>query len=140
MSAAKFLIPGKTIGVLGGGQLGRMLAQAATRLGYRVHVFEPQANSPAGAVAHKEVNAPYEDLAALAAFARECDVITYEFENVPAAPLKHIESLAPLRPHRIVRARNAGCAITSSRTRASPKSRRGPIWRRVFAKLASRAS
>jgi 5-(carboxyamino)imidazole ribonucleotide synthase len=93
------ILPGKTIGVLGGGQLGRMLAQAATRLGYRVHVFEPQANCPAGAVAHKEVNASYDDLAALAAFARECDVVTYEFENVPAAPLKHIESLTQLRPH-----------------------------------------
>ncbi len=99
MSAPKFLPPGSTIGVLGGGQLGRMLAQAATRLGYRVHVYEPQADCPAGAVAHKEVNAPYEDLAALAAFARECDVVTYEFENVPAAPLKHIESLTQLRPH-----------------------------------------
>ncbi|MBI2512393.1 MAG: 5-(carboxyamino)imidazole ribonucleotide synthase [Opitutae bacterium] len=93
------LLPGKTIGVLGGGQLGRMLAHAATRLGYRIHVFEPQANCPAGAVAHKEVNAPYEDLEALAAFARECDVVTYEFENVPSAPLKHIESLTQLRPH-----------------------------------------
>ncbi|MBA4137765.1 MAG: 5-(carboxyamino)imidazole ribonucleotide synthase [Opitutus sp.] len=93
------LPPGKTIGVLGGGQLGRMLAHAATRLGYRVHVFEPQVNCPAGAVAHKEVNASYEDLEALAAFARECDVVTYEFENVPAAPLKHIESLTQLRPH-----------------------------------------
>ncbi len=99
MSAPKPLSPGATIGVLGGGQLGRMLAHAATRLGYRIHVFEPQANCPAGAVAHKEVNAPYEDLAALAAFARECDVVTYEFENVPAAPLKHIESLTQLRPH-----------------------------------------
>ena len=99
MSAPKFLPPGSTIGVLGGGQLGRMLAQAAARLGYRVHVFEPQANCPAGAVAHKEVNAPYEDLEALAAFARECDVVTYEFENVPAAPLKHIEPLTQLRPH-----------------------------------------
>jgi 5-(carboxyamino)imidazole ribonucleotide synthase len=93
------LLPGKTIGVLGGGQLGRMLAHAATRLGYRIHVFEPQANCPAGAVAHKEVNAPYEDLEALAAFARECDVVTYEFENVPSAPLKHIETLTQLRPH-----------------------------------------
>lgn len=91
--------PGKTIGVLGGGQLGRMLAQAATRLGYRVHVYEPQANSPAGAVAHEEVNAPYEDLAALTAFARRCDVVTYEFENVPAAPLQAIETLTRLRPH-----------------------------------------
>ncbi len=93
------ILPGKTIGVLGGGQLGRMLAQAAARLGYRVHVFEPQADCPAGAVAHKEVNAPYEDLAALTAFAKECDVVTYEFENVPAAPLKAIEAVTPLRPH-----------------------------------------
>jgi 5-(carboxyamino)imidazole ribonucleotide synthase len=92
-------MPGGTIGVLGGGQLGRMLAQAATRLGYRVHIFEPQANCPAGAVAHQEVNAAYDDLAALTAFARECDVVTYEFENVPAAPLKAIEGLTQLHPH-----------------------------------------
>ncbi len=85
--------------MLGGGQLGRMLAQAATRLGYRMHVYDPAANSPAGAVAHREVNAPYEDLAALTAFARECDVVTYEFENVPAAPLKAVESVTQLRPH-----------------------------------------
>ena len=91
--------PGKTIGVLGGGQLGRMLAQAAQRLGYRVHVYEPQANCPAGAVAQLEVNAPYEDLAALTAFARGCDVVTYEFENVPSAPLQAIAELTRLRPH-----------------------------------------
>ena len=95
----KTILPGATIGVLGGGQLGRMLAQAATTMGYRMHVYEPQANSPAGAVSHHEVNAPYEDLAALTAFARECDVVTYEFENVPAAPLKAIEAVAQLRPH-----------------------------------------
>ena len=93
------LPPGKTIGVLGGGQLGRMLAQAAARLGYRVHVYEPQAGCPAGQVAAREVNAAYDDAAALAAFARECDVVTYEFENVPAAPLRAIESLTALRPH-----------------------------------------
>src|SRR5882672_4403208 len=93
------ILPGKTIGVLGGGQLGRMLAQAATRLGYRVHIYEPQAGCPAGAVAHKEVNAAYDDLAALTAFAKECDVVTYEFENVPAAPLKAIEVLTQLHPH-----------------------------------------
>ena len=91
--------PGGTIGVLGGGQLGRMLAQAATRLGYRVHIYEPQANCPAGAVAHQETNAAYDDLEALTAFARACDVVTYEFENVPAAPLRAIESLTRLRPH-----------------------------------------
>jgi 5-(carboxyamino)imidazole ribonucleotide synthase len=90
---------GKTIGVLGGGQLGRMLAQAARRMGYRMHVFEPQAKCPAGAVADKEVNAAYEDTAALSAFARECDVLTYEFENVPSAPLRAIEGLTRLRPH-----------------------------------------
>jgi 5-(carboxyamino)imidazole ribonucleotide synthase len=99
VSAVQAILPGKTIGVLGGGQLGRMLAQAATRLGYRIHVYEPAANCPAGAVAHKEVNAPYEDLAALTAFAKECDVVTYEFENVPAVPLKAIEAVTQLRPH-----------------------------------------
>jgi 5-(carboxyamino)imidazole ribonucleotide synthase len=99
VSAVQPILPGKTIGVLGGGQLGRMLAQAAARLGYRIHVYEPAANCPAGAVAHKEVNAPYEDLAALTAFAKECDVVTYEFENVPAAPLKAIEAVTLLRPH-----------------------------------------
>jgi len=76
-----------------------MLAQAAKRLGYRMHVYEPAAHCPAGAVADKEVNAPYEDLAALTAFAKGCDVVTYEFENVPAAPLQAIEQVTPLRPH-----------------------------------------
>lgn len=99
MSAGQAILPGETIGVLGGGQLGRMLAQAATRLGYRVHVYEPAADCPAGAMAHREVNAPYEDLAALTAFAKECDVVTYEFENVPAAPLQAIEAVTLLRPH-----------------------------------------
>lgn len=90
--------PGKTIGVLGGGQLGRMFAQAAQTLGYRVHVFEPQADCPAGAVANREINAPYDDLAALAAFARDVDVVTYEFENIPSTPLDAISSLVPLHP------------------------------------------
>ena len=88
MSEARPLLAGKTIGVLGGGQLGRMLAQAVKRLGGRIRVYEPQAQCPAGAVADQEVNAAYEDIAALSAFARTCDVVTYEFENVPVAPLK----------------------------------------------------
>ncbi|MDQ5978912.1 MAG: 5-(carboxyamino)imidazole ribonucleotide synthase [Verrucomicrobiota bacterium] len=99
MSEAQVIPAGKTIGVLGGGQLGRMLAQAAGPMGYRLHVFEPQAKCPAGAVADKEVNAAYEDIGALSAFARECDVLTYEFENVPAAPLRAIEPLTKLCPH-----------------------------------------
>ena len=78
---------GKTIGVLGGGQLGRMLAQAAQTLGYRVHVYEPQIHCPAGAVANHEVNASYQDADALLDFARGVDVVTYEFENIPAAAL-----------------------------------------------------
>ncbi len=92
------IAPGQTIGVLGGGQLGRMFAQAAQTLGYRVHVFEPVGPCPAGAVANKEVNASYEDVAALTAFARECAVVTYEFENIPSAPLAAIVPWVPLHP------------------------------------------
>src|ERR1051326_8938323 len=90
--------PGKTIGVLGGGQLGRMFAQAAQTLGYRVHVFEPQVNCPAGTVANLEVNASYEDIPALQEFAREVDVITYEFENIPSGPLAAIAPIVLLHP------------------------------------------
>ncbi len=93
------ILPGGTIGILGGGQLGRMLAQAAQTMGYRVHVYEPQADCPAGAVANREFNAPYTDIAALSEFARSCDVITYEFENIPAGPLQEIERLTQLYPH-----------------------------------------
>ena len=89
---------GKTIGVLGGGQLGRMLAQAAQTLGYRVHVYEPQIHCPAGAVANHEVNASYQDADALLDFARGVDVVTYEFENIPAAALAVIAPLVPLHP------------------------------------------
>jgi len=90
--------PGKTIGILGGGQLGRMLGQAAQSMGYRVQVFEPVGPCPAGAVANREVNASYDDLAALTAFARECAVVTYEFENIPSGPLDAIAPLVPLFP------------------------------------------
>ena len=92
------IAPGKTIGVLGGGQLGRMLAQAAQTLGYRVHVYEPQIHCPAGAVANHEVNASYQDAEALLDFARGVDVVTYEFENIPAAALAVIAPLVPLHP------------------------------------------
>ena len=92
------IAPGKTIGVLGGGQLGRMLAQAAQTLGYRVHVYEPQIHCPAGAVANHEVNASYQDADALLDFARGVDVVTYEFENIPATALAVIAPLVPLHP------------------------------------------
>jgi 5-(carboxyamino)imidazole ribonucleotide synthase len=90
---------GSTIGILGGGQLGRMLSVAASRLGYRCHIYEPGA-SPAGDVAYQVTTAPYEDEAALRAFAASVDVITYEFENVPTSALDLLESLKPIRPNR----------------------------------------
>ncbi len=93
------ILPGKTIGVLGGGQLGRMFAQAAERLGYRVHVYEPASDSPAGEVAALEVNAEYTDVEQLTAFVKTCDVVTYEFENIPVEPLWKIENLVLLHPH-----------------------------------------
>ena len=79
--------PGSTIGILGGGQLGRMLASAAAQLGYRCHVYSPEPNSVAGEVCAGQTTASWDDAAAMAAFAADCAVITYEFENVPVAPL-----------------------------------------------------
>jgi 5-(carboxyamino)imidazole ribonucleotide synthase len=91
---AKFpLPPGSTIGVLGGGQLGRMLAEAASRLGFDVTVLERAADSPAGRVAKKLLVAPYDDAEALKALAEASDVVTYEFENVPAASLETLLGL-----------------------------------------------
>lgn len=92
--AAQFpLPPGSTIGVLGGGQLGRMLAEAASRLGFDVAVLERDADSPAGRVAKQLFVAPYDDPAALKALAEASDVVTYEFENVPAASLASLAAL-----------------------------------------------
>jgi 5-(carboxyamino)imidazole ribonucleotide synthase len=91
---------GATIGILGGGQLGRMLAVAAARLGFRTHIFEPGANPPAADVAHAVTTAGYDDVAALKAFADAVDVVTYEFENIPTAALDAIESIRPIHPNR----------------------------------------
>lgn len=91
---------GSTIGILGGGQLGRMLSVAASRLGYKTHIFEPSANPPAADVAHRVTTASYDDLAALRAFAETVDVITYEFENIPTAALDALEAIRPIRPNR----------------------------------------
>ena len=77
------LPPGSVIGVLGGGQLGRMISIEAARLGLVTHVFDPAVDPPAGHVAHRVTTASYDDEAALRAFAESVDVITYEFENVP---------------------------------------------------------
>ena len=91
---------GATIGILGGGQLGRMLSVAASRLGFKTHIFEPASNPPAGHVADAVTTASYTDEAALKSFAASVDVITYEFENVPTSALDLLESIKPIRPNR----------------------------------------
>ena len=91
---------GATIGILGGGQLGRMLSVAASRLGFKTHIFEPGANPPAAHVADRVTTANYDDAEALNAFAQSVDVITYEFENIPTSALDVLENIRPIHPNR----------------------------------------
>jgi 5-(carboxyamino)imidazole ribonucleotide synthase len=95
---SRIIKPGSTIGVLGGGQLGRMFAMAARRLGYRVHTLAPDDDTPTGQVADVEINASYDDLDAIRAFARAVDVVTFEFENVSAEAAEEAEAHAIVRP------------------------------------------
>ena len=97
---AEVLPPGSVIGILGGGQLGRMLSVAAARLGYRTHIYEPADMPPAADVAHRVTRGAYDDADALRSFAQCVAVVTYEFENVPAEALDVIEPLCPIRPGR----------------------------------------
>ncbi|MDO5756182.1 MAG: 5-(carboxyamino)imidazole ribonucleotide synthase [Rhodobacterales bacterium] len=92
---------GATIGILGGGQLGRMLSVAASRLGFRTCIFEPGADCPASHVANRHIAAPFEDERALRDFAAACDVITFEFENIPTSALDILEQLRPVHPNRM---------------------------------------
>lgn len=92
------LQPGGTIGVLGGGQLGRMTSLAAHAMGYHVHIFEPSPNCPAGQVSEQEFNASYEDPLALDTFARSVDVVTLEFENIPAEVPRKLRDIVPMHP------------------------------------------
>ncbi|WP_371421082.1 5-(carboxyamino)imidazole ribonucleotide synthase [Tardiphaga sp.] len=94
----KVLKPGDTIGILGGGQLGRMLAMSAARLGLRCQVFSPDPDSPAFDVVQNATCAEYADVEALELFANDCDVITYEFENVPAATAMILDARSPVLP------------------------------------------
>ena len=91
-------LPGRTVGIVGGGQLGRMFAIAARRLGYRVHALDPTPDAPAGQVADVEVNAPFGDLDAARRFARAVDVVTFEFENIPSETLRVIADERPVHP------------------------------------------
>ena len=98
MSVSSIIPPGSTIGILGGGQLGRMTALAAARLGYRSIIYSPESNSIAGQVAAGQVQGAYDDEAVLARFAAQVDVITYEFENVPEHTVAACERYKPVRP------------------------------------------
>ena len=95
---SRAILPGATIGMLGSGQLGRMFAIAARRLGYRIHVFSPDSDSPTGHVADLEIQANYDDLDAVAEFAQNVEVVSFEFENVHAATIDAVERYAPVHP------------------------------------------
>jgi 5-(carboxyamino)imidazole ribonucleotide synthase len=92
------ILPGSTVGVLGSGQLGRMFAIAARRMGYRVHTFSPDSDTPTGQVADREHEHTYDDLDAVREFARGVSVVTFEFENVPSEAVEAAARLAPVRP------------------------------------------
>jgi 5-(carboxyamino)imidazole ribonucleotide synthase len=96
------ILPGSTIGCLGGGQLGRMFALAARKMGYRVHTVDPMPDSPTGQISDREFNVPFTDIATLTEFARGVDVVTYEFENIPVEALDALAPRVALRPGRDV--------------------------------------
>ena len=106
-------MPGGTIGVLGSGQLGRMMALAARRMGFRVHTFSPATDTPTGQVADVEIAAEYDDLDAIRTFAGGVDVITFEFENVSAAAADAAAEFVPVRP--------SGSALHITQQRAREK-------------------
>ena len=110
---AQVIAPGAALGVLGSGQLGRMFAIGARRMGYRVHTFSPESDTPTGQVADVEVTASYDDLDALRAFARHVEVVTFEFENVPMAAVDAIDGIVPVRP--------SGAALHITQHRAREK-------------------
>ena len=97
--STKPLKPGSTIGIFGGGQLGRMLSQSAQKLGYKVHIFDPHTDTPAGRISTFKSAAQYEEMAAIARFAKDCDVITYEFENIPTITVSAAQQFTPVHPN-----------------------------------------
>ena len=114
MSAAKdVILPGATLGVMGGGQLGRMFVHAAQSMGYRTAVLDADATSPAGLVSHEHIRAPYLDESGLADLARVSAAITTEFENVPAAALGKLAETRPVAP--------SGAAVAVCQDRAREK-------------------
>ena len=110
----KPVLPGSTIGVLGSGQLGRMFAMAARRMGYLVHTFSPETDTPTGQISDREVTASYDDRDAVLEFARRVDVITFEFENIPSTTVDAVAEIVPVRP--------SGQALHTAQHRAREKS------------------
>lgn len=111
---SEVILPGAAIGVLGSGQLGRMFAIAARRMGYRVHTFSPDSDTPTGQVADVEIQGDYGDLDAVRAFARDVAAVTFEFENVPGATAEAAAAVAPVRP--------AGAVLHTTQHRLREKS------------------
>ncbi|WP_313070574.1 5-(carboxyamino)imidazole ribonucleotide synthase [Melaminivora sp.] len=109
------ILPGATLGVLGGGQLGRMFVHAAQALGYATAVLDPDPGSPAGRISHHHVRAAYDDAQGLAELARRCAAVTTEFENVPAAALEQLARALPVSP--------AGACVAIAQDRAAEKAR-----------------
>lgn len=110
---SRAILPGSTIGVLGSGQLGRMLAIAARRMGYYIHVLSPTEDTPAGEIADAEIKADYEDLDAIRAFAKGVHVVTFEFENVSTEAADAAAEFVPVRP--------SGSALHVTQQRAREK-------------------
>src|SRR2546430_9764376 len=98
MPQPRRFLPGTTIGVMGGGQLGRMFAIAARRMGYRVHIFTPEADSPAAQFSDRATVAEYDNENAVAQFARDIDLLTFEFENIPARTIDWVARERVVRP------------------------------------------
>ena len=99
MTDSAMIEPGSTIGIIGGGQLGRMMAMAAAQLGYRTHIYAPESSGPAFEVSTHWTQGAYDDAIALAKFASECAVVTYEFENLPVGPIAALAEKVTLRPN-----------------------------------------
>ena len=142
------LPPGSTIGIIGGGQLGRMSAIAAARLGYRAHIFVPEADSPASQVSAGVTLGAYDDPEALTRFANAVDVVTFEFENVSAAGLDLLADLRPVRPSpavlrvsqdRVAEKRFVNAAGARTAAVGSGRKPGRPGWRGAKTRTAQRA-
>jgi len=129
---------GKAIGILGGGQLGRMTAEAATQLGFKAHIYTPESHACALPVAHDFTVAAFDDAAALASFARSVDVVTYEFENIPVRAVEIVAAVTPVYPNA------AALRITQNRVREKSLCRDlgilTALWREVKDMDSARAA